>query len=318
MQRCSPQDSGIAVYQYHVSQVRQLRQAEPFREAAETMQMSGMPGHVDAVTRAHMHEEHEVGLVIDGFGEFQFAGHETIAVSSGHIIAIPGGVEHYLHVQKSITLWGINIHPHLLRLLRIPDASNPVLLRLSSWDEPLAPLLIDDQQLYITLHALHEETITEYARIDRWKQIAIQALGQLTVVALLRAMQDDVIIPTNATARRILYVKAWMDRHFVNDVNISDLAKMAYLSESHFSACFRQYIGLSPKAYLIQLRVQSAAQLLAQTELAVMEVSLRSGFDNLADFHRIFKKHMGVTPGDYRKKQYNYQRKVDDKFSITS
>ncbi len=96
-------------------------------------------------------------------------------------------------------------------------------------------------------------------------------------------------------------IAAYLDRNYVHPINLDALSKMHHISKYHLSREFKKYIGFSPIEYLISLRVQHAAILLAQTDLKVEEVCVRSGFGNLSNFIEQMKKKTGLTPAGYRK-----------------
>ena len=66
---------------------------------------------------------------------------------------------------------------------------------------------------------------------------------------------------------------------------------------------FRQHYGTSYIDYLNSSRVKLSQELLlSQPELSVKEVGFKVGFNNLQSFFRVFKKHTGMTPLEYRDK----------------
>jgi len=80
----------------------------------------------------------------------------------------------------------------------------------------------------------------------------------------------------------------------------SKLARVAKLSQSHFSFLFKTETKLSPAHYLMKLRMQKAAELLTQSQLSVKQVMNKVGFHDKSNFVRSFKKAYGRTPSAYR------------------
>ncbi|GAA0136777.1 AraC family transcriptional regulator [Paenibacillus sp. YSY-4.3] len=83
---------------------------------------------------------------------------------------------------------------------------------------------------------------------------------------------------------------------------LKEMAEIAHLSPSRFSALFNQVVGTSPLHYLVQLRLDHAVELLEQGELSVLEIAERCGFRNLSNFNRIFLNYLGVTPTAMRRR----------------
>ncbi len=83
--------------------------------------------------------------------------------------------------------------------------------------------------------------------------------------------------------------------------NVSELAEYFGVDRTTLGRAFRKHIGMSPHEYLDWFRMQRACELLGTTSLSVSEVGKRSGFSDVKYFIGWFKKHQGVTPGNYRK-----------------
>ena len=84
-------------------------------------------------------------------------------------------------------------------------------------------------------------------------------------------------------------------------LRIGDLAKACFVSEVYFRNVFRQHFGKSPKKMLDELRFRHACDLLTSEYYTQAEVARRSGFEDVKFFRTAFKKHMGITPGEYKK-----------------
>ena len=65
---------------------------------------------------------------------------------------------------------------------------------------------------------------------------------------------------------------------------------------------FKKHLGVSCMEYVIQFRLRKAAELLQHSTLPVLEIATQSGFNNLSNFNRQFKKYYQITPSQYRKK----------------
>ncbi len=92
----------------------------------------------------------------------------------------------------------------------------------------------------------------------------------------------------------------FMQENFAKPLKLEDFAAQAGLSVSYFSESFRDHTGLSPMAYLGQLRIRHACRLLDLTGKTVKSIALESGFSDPYYFSRAFKKTMGIAPDKYR------------------
>lgn len=84
--------------------------------------------------------------------------------------------------------------------------------------------------------------------------------------------------------------------------NVDMLAEMMQMGRTKFYGKVKELTGLSPNKYLMQQRMERAADLLADGELTVSEVSYRIGIQDPSYFNKCFKAHFGVTPSKYERK----------------
>lgn len=91
-----------------------------------------------------------------------------------------------------------------------------------------------------------------------------------------------------------------LQQHFSRGVPIDVLADLTGMSPRNFIRRFKAATGLLPGAYLQALRVSAAKQLLEQSSTPIQSVCLQVGYEDLAFFRALFKRHTGMTPAEYR------------------
>lgn len=84
-------------------------------------------------------------------------------------------------------------------------------------------------------------------------------------------------------------------------LTVESLAESSHLSRFHYQRLFREAVGESVMRYVTRRRLSLAAGELAGTDLSVLEIALKYGYDSHEGFTRSFRAHMGVTPTEYRK-----------------
>jgi AraC-like DNA-binding protein len=99
-----------------------------------------------------------------------------------------------------------------------------------------------------------------------------------------------------AVTRAIDYIHA----NYSDNIRLDRLAELAHLSPYHFLRAFSRETGLTPHAYLIQVRIQAAAQRLRRGE-SPLEAAHATGFADLSHLTRTFKRTLGVPPGAFGK-----------------
>lgn len=78
------------------------------------------------------------------------------------------------------------------------------------------------------------------------------------------------------------------------------LNELSDRSSGHLNRVFKQYLRITPTAYINQLRLAYAKNLLLTTNLAIMDIAYEAGFDNLSHFYHLFKDTYGIAPGKIR------------------
>ena len=86
------------------------------------------------------------------------------------------------------------------------------------------------------------------------------------------------------------------------EMNFTDLARMTNCTSRHLSRLFQRLVGMSFNDKRAELRLAKALDLLATSNLKVVDVALESGFKSLSQFNQVFARHFGVSPGRWRSK----------------
>ena len=96
--------------------------------------------------------------------------------------------------------------------------------------------------------------------------------------------------------------KAIADCFLQESLSVSSLAALCGMGESYFQRLFKEKHGVSPKKYIIRLKINYACDLLRLEEYTVSQVAEMCGFSDVYFFSRQFKEYMGITPRDFIKK----------------
>jgi AraC family transcriptional regulator len=150
-----------------------------------------------------------------------------------------------------------------------------------------------------------ELTRTAMSRTE-WDQ-RFQEIGEILISERTNALKAMARLPAvSKSARLEVYRRVLRGRDFLlsslsDPIRLKDMAAGACLSPFHFHRSFRCAFGETPHHYLTRHRLQRAAKLLRQTESSVTEVCLSAGFESLASFSSLFRRHYGVPPSKFRK-----------------
>jgi AraC-like DNA-binding protein len=119
---------------------------------------------------------------------------------------------------------------------------------------------------------------------------------------LLSIFQQMAAPVRNRAVDFIFKVKHYIDSNYHLPITMEQLAESIHVSRSYFSTAFRKYVGRSPQQYLIDVRLERAAELLVAERCGVYQAAVRSGYADVYTFSRMFKKKYGVPPASYRSK----------------
>ena len=91
----------------------------------------------------------------------------------------------------------------------------------------------------------------------------------------------------------------YLMQNFQKKINIKDLLKISNMSNTSFYETFKKTYRMSFKDYLLNIRVGYSCKLLAEGTHNISSIAYQSGFGNLSNFNRQFKKIKGITPSEY-------------------
>lgn len=100
---------------------------------------------------------------------------------------------------------------------------------------------------------------------------------------------------------------SYMENHYDKEITLEQLSEITGLSISYISTIFKTNLNTSPINYLIHLRIEKACELLRMSNSKVYEIAYSVGYDNALYFSRLFKKHMNVSPKEYRTLEFKHQ-----------
>ncbi len=105
----------------------------------------------------------------------------------------------------------------------------------------------------------------------------------------------------HSRSKRLHVAYQYVIKHFTrHELNLGEVAEVVNLSDSAFSHFFRKCTNKSFTQFLIGMRLGYACKLLINTDDLISDVCYQSGFNNVANFNRLFKKYHGCTPQSFR------------------
>jgi AraC-like DNA-binding protein len=123
------------------------------------------------------------------------------------------------------------------------------------------------------------------------------------VIGIAGAMRDvekatDLLAPYQEMEQVLAYLFA----RYAEKIDFHRLAKLASLSISQFDRRFKRLFQLTPQQFLLRIRINAACQMLVAGERSILQIALRTGFYDQSYFAKHFRRQMGMTPKEYRRR----------------
>lgn len=129
---------------------------------------------------------------------------------------------------------------------------------------------------------------------DLWK---LKKWFEQTVEEIIESVRD---VQSIKMTRVIAQAKEYIDSHFADDLTLERISTELCISQTYFSRLFKLETGQSFVDYLTEMRLEKAKSLLKTEEMSIKQVCFEVGFNDPNYFSKVFKRSVGVTPGEYK------------------
>ncbi len=255
----------------------------------------------------HYHPEFEIVLVISSTGT-RYVGNHVARFEPGNLCFIGSNIPHtykseekYYQKKKQLKAKSIVIH---FSLETFGDA-----IYLPEFKHILG--FLKSYRTAFDVSGNEQEKISElmrkmqyYKPLKKWYAL-VQILDILsTSENLTNLLEDDIEGFNPLESMRLLKVLEYVKENYHTPIKINSLASLVHMTETSFSRFFIQRTRRSFTDYLVEYRLSKAQKLIVETEENIENIATRTGFNNLSNFNRHFKKRFGVTPRNCRTVKY--------------
>lgn len=222
--------------------------------------------------------------------------------TTGNLVLLPPEEEYHLHFPgtQHTTAWWISFSGYSITRLLIDSG----LMNRPVFQMP------PEAELSYHFDGILRQSIPS---ADDPRRIALncmglfmQLLGSVMPYTIKRRIPARNNTPAKSSARggsqSVTYAVQQIQSDLSLPLNVEEMARSLQLSSSHFIRSFKAQMGYSPLAYQTCLRMERAKDLLRSTTLRISEVAAKVGYQNPMYFSSTFKKHVGMTPLEYREK----------------
>lgn len=129
-------------------------------------------------------------------------------------------------------------------------------------------------------------------------------LTEVWIFLLEATKRKPVSVPKDglSSKERFQYMLAFIHKNYAEKIDLQDIADSANISIREATRCFKKVRDKSPIDYLIEFRLVKAKKMLIETETNITDIALQTGFSDSSYFGKMFKRYLGITPSEFRKK----------------
>lgn len=133
-----------------------------------------------------------------------------------------------------------------------------------------------------------------YAELGTIIEKAIKCIEDKSLITNIAKQNDD------GEIKIITQIIGWMNEHLQDDISLQLLSDTFHLNSVYISQMFKNKLGINYHAYLNQIRVNRAKELLSTTDLSITEIAQESGYKDYRTFTRAYRNTTGILPSDQR------------------
>ncbi len=152
-----------------------------------------------------------------------------------------------------------------------------------------------------SLHSLFNRMFTALKTDKVYGSCTCAGLMYEYLMELYRRCSDRSQTGGSDHSSLLMPVLDYIDDHYAEDFAMTALSDVAGVTPQHLCRIFKKTMNMRPSEYLARRRLQTAKELLRDTEEAIADIARRSGYSDAGYFSTVFKKYEGMTPADYRK-----------------
>ncbi|GCE26838.1 AraC family transcriptional regulator [Dictyobacter alpinus] len=272
-------------------------------------------------TGLHKHEDFYAFYVVQGGRGVHLINNQPYAITRGNVYVLPPGTTHAYRQYSQLIIHAFYFQPHLFSM-----TEQAALRALSGFwqlfvlpDEQAATCETRiDHHLHLSpeQHREIEQEINEICRefstdtLDGTLLTQNQFLRMLIHVARWQGEQgsdnwqsepaeaSDIDLQQKMGLAGVVH---FCEEHFHESLTVPQLAAQMFLSPSRFSEIFSQEVGMSPAAYIKQLRLERVQTLLRTSTLTTTKIAHQVGYRDSAQLARVFRSTFHSTPTAYRR-----------------
>ena len=259
------------------------------------------------VSEMHTHDFDEIVVILQG-SAIQQINDEQYLTSMGDVFLVNSNDCHYFKNTENLYIFNIGFKKEVIEnykdlLLPLPGYHSffviePKFRKQNNFKNKLHLNSKDLNQLKTILEKLKEEFTSQ----PSGKELMITSYFLQVVGFLCRKYEQYSTNTKTGFTSPLSDAISYIEKNYTNQITLDMLSQISGTPVSTLIAFFKRTFNQTPTEYIISLRINSACELLRHSNKSITYISDVSGFNDTNYFSRIFRKKIGLTPRDYRKK----------------
>jgi len=249
----------------------------------------------------HFHPEYELNFIHNGEGVRRIIGDHMQEIDSVELVLVGPNLIHgwELHRCKNDKIHEITVHIH-------EDLYGEQLLGRSIF-KPIQDML--ERSIHGILFSKNTALEIKPRLGNLSKLNSIDYYLELTsIFHYLANSKGQKLLSTSSSKKenfensdRIKIVHEYVQENFQRKISLDEISELINMTPVSFNRFIKKRVGRTFITYINDIRLSNATRLLMQTDLSIGDIGFKCGFNNIANFNRIFKKFKHCTPSEFRK-----------------
>ncbi|MBR6790493.1 MAG: helix-turn-helix transcriptional regulator [Oscillospiraceae bacterium] len=251
--------------------------------------IDGSTGSAYSLLRPDGRKDHYLFYIVDGWVDIEIGGRMTRVGPHNFVFYPP-----WTHQQ----IWYPAVPELSIYYVHFTGAAADEAMRQFTGPEALIRPVRDHTMAELLFRQLRQSVLAARLACGRLPVTDLKANGLLLQLIALMTQQDSERPRPEHDA--IMSAMLYISEHFRENIALEQCAANAHLSLGRFSHLFRELMGVPPHQFILSRRIDEAKELLRYSSMTVSEIAKSVGFDDPSYFSRVFRRHTGHPPTDYR------------------
>lgn len=279
------------------------RPQTPYQLDLEVFSMADLRHRVKEQLRVtHRYEFHSLVCVTQGVCT-QVVDFKSISCKPGSLLVLRPGQAHNYGIDENWDGWNILFRPEFVLPVSATPGDPKLAVDLGRLPEHV--LLSGDelQKVTVSIQQMREDTLIDAPLEDVHALLRHQLHALLTRLSILQGRQQAQEPLLSPASQRFKHFQQMVDERFAQCHQVADYASQLGYTEKSLARAVTTAMGITAKAFIAARINLEAKRLLVHTDMPVVTIAEKLGFEEATNFSKFFKREVGCTPAEFRRQQ---------------